>query len=114
MSKRIITQTDIKDKGFAVQALKSEGLAYEEMSSTMLRITSGDLNHATIDLTTGNITGDDALGHRRGKLGKLRQAYAEAKVRHEASREGVTINRREVMKDGRVVLKCRMASVAHA
>lgn len=113
MSKRITTKTDIKDKGFAVAALKNAGLAYEEMGSTMLRITSGDLANATIDLTTGIISGDtDFRGHSKETLGSLRKWYSEVKFRHEASREGVQIKKREIMKDGSIKLHCRMA--AHA
>lgn len=112
MSKRITTKTDIKDKGFAATALKNAGLAFEEMSNTMLRITSGDLANATIDLTTGIISGDTDFGHRKEVLGSLRKHYSEVKFRHEAAREGVQIKQRMEQKDGSIVLKCRMA--AHA
>ncbi len=112
MSKRITTKTDIKDKGYAITALKNAGLAYEEMGSTMLRITSGALANATIDLTSGVITGDTDFGHRRETLGMLRQGYAEIRVRAEAAKEGAQIKQRIQAKDGSVILKCRMASHA--
>ena len=111
MSKRITTKTDIKDKGFAIQALKNAGLAYEEMGDTMLHIKSGDLANATIDLTTGTISGDTDY-HRKEVLGTLRKHYSEVKFRHEASREGVQIKQRIEQKDGSIKLVCRMA--AHA
>ncbi len=113
MSKRITVKTEIKDKGHAITALKSAGLAYEEMGSTQLRIKSGDLANATIDLTTGVISGDsDFAGHRRETFGTLRKHYTEAKFRHEAAREGVQIKQRLDAKDGSVILKCRMQSHA--
>lgn len=114
MSKRITTQTDIKDKGLAIKALGQLGLAYEEMGSTSLRITSGTLGNAVIDLTTGKVSGDTDYGHRRESLGDLRQAYAELKFRADAAKEGVQIKQRFVRQDGKVRLVCRMASRATA
>jgi hypothetical protein len=112
MSKRITTKTDMKDKAFAIQALKNAGLAYEEMGNTTLRITSGALAHATIDLTTGNITGDSDFGHRSEVLGSVRKHYSEVKFRHEAAREGVQIKSRQEHKDGSIRLVCRMVASA--
>jgi hypothetical protein len=111
MSKRIQHKTDMTNKEFAVAAITSAGLSYEEMGSNTLRITSGNLVNATLDLTTGTISGDSDFGHRKETLGSLRQAYTEAKYRHEAAREGVQIKQR--LKRGEdVVLLCRMASHA--
>lgn len=111
MSKRITTKTDIKDRGFAITALKNAGLAFEEMGGTMLRITSGDLKNATIDLATGTISGDTDY-HSKPQLGALRKHYSEVKFRHEAAREGVQIKNRIENKDGSITLKCRMAATA--
>lgn len=110
MSKRIVHKTDMTDKAHATSALKSQGLAFEEMSSTTLRITSGSLTNATLDLTTGNISGDD-ITVRKAALSGLRQAYTEAKYRHEAARVGVQIKQR-VQRGENIVLLCRMASHA--
>lgn len=111
MSKRITTKTDMTNKEFAITALKASGLRYEEVGSTTLRITSGDLNNATLDLTTGNISGDSDFGHRKGQLGTLARDYMEAQARSVAARKGVQIKQRLVNeKTGRVTLKCRMVS----
>jgi hypothetical protein len=110
MSKRVTTMTDIKDKRFAILALKQVGLAFEEVSSTMLRIKSGSLV-ASLDLTTGDIT-SDAMDRNlpTDVIGELRKAYTEAKFRHDAAKVGVQIKQRLERKDGSVILKCRMAS----
>jgi hypothetical protein len=112
MSKRMTLKTNITDKNFAITALKASGLSYEEMGDKMLRITSGSLVHCTIDLTTGNISGDSDTGFRREALGTLRRDYTEAKERFTAARDGVQIKQRLVNKDGSVTLKCRMVSQA--
>lgn len=109
MSKRVTTQTDIKDKGLAIAALTSAGLAFQEMGNT-LRITSGPLANATIDLGSGLISGDTDFGHRKESMGILRQHYSEAQFRKEATKAGVSIGQRLVEKQsGDVILKCRMA-----
>jgi hypothetical protein len=91
MSKRITTRTDIKDKGFAITALKQVGLAFEEVSSTMLRIKSGSLA-ASLDLTSGDITPDAMDRNLPGDVvGDLRKAYTEAKFRSEAAKVGVQV-----------------------
>jgi hypothetical protein len=110
MSKRVTTKTDIKDKNFAIAAMKNAGLAYEEMGDTVLRITSGALANASIDLTTGVISGDTDYGHRKEVFGSLRKHYSEVKFRHEAQREGVQIKQRIEQKDGSIKLLCRMVS----
>lgn len=109
MSKRVTTKTNITDKRFAITALKASGLTFEEVGSTSLRITSGPLARASIDLTTGTVTGDTDY-HRHGELGVLRRDYTEAQARHLASRDGIQIKRRVENKDGSVTLKCRMIS----
>ena len=110
MGQRITVKTDITNKDFACQALKTSGLAYEEIGSTLLRIASGTLAGTTIDLTSGAVSGGTDLGRKRESLGSVRQHYAEAKFRHEAARAGVQIRARTVEKDGTIRLSCRMTS----
>ncbi len=108
MSHRVTTKTEIKDKALAAQALKIAGMGYQDMG-TSLRITSGKMCNATINLQTGEISGDTDYGHTNKSLGALRQAYGEAKYRAECMKQGINITSREVNRDGDVVLYCRMA-----
>lgn len=108
MSHRVTVNTEIKDRALAIEALKSAGISFREQGDT-LALESGDYRNATLNLKTGAITGDTDWGHNAGKLGLLRQNYAEAKFKQEAFRQGVSITDRTVDKDGNIVLSCRMA-----
>jgi hypothetical protein len=104
MSHRVTTQTEIKDKTLAIQAIKGAKLQYREVGNDQLVITSGGMNNATIDLRTGVISGDSDYGHDKENLGVLRQHYSEAKFRAESLKNGVSIESRVVEKNGDVVL----------
>lgn len=108
MSHRVTTETEIKDKTLAIQALKQAGFAYNDAGST-LHIVSGPIANSSIDLTTGVITGDTDRGHRRGNdgLGVMKRYYAEAKVRQECALQGITIEERIVEKNGAIRLRCQ-------
>lgn len=105
MSRRITTKTQITDKELAIQALKMAGMSYREEGSTVLRITSGSMREATLDLRTGTITGDSDY-HRQDTLGALRQHYSEAQIRQRCLMEGHSVEERQVFQDGRVKLIC--------
>lgn len=107
MSHRVTTQTEIKDRALAIQALKKSGCSYTERDST-LTVTSGVLNRATINLRTGEVSGDTDY-HSKDVLGALRQSYAEAKYEKECQLQGITINGREVLQNGDIRLLCSMA-----
>ena len=102
MSKRTEVKTTMTDKKFVIEAFKREQLQYEEMSDTMLRITSGALARATLDLTTGTITGDSDYGHGQNALGKLNRHYSEALARFRAMRAGTQI---QSCKEEKVMVK---------
>lgn len=108
MSHRVTVQTEIKDKALAISALKAGNISYREQGD-MLHLTSGGFDGATINLRTGDISGDTDYGHQAGKLGLLRQNYSEAKYRAEAIKQGISITSKSVNKDGDIVLMCRMA-----
>lgn len=108
MSHRVTTKTEIKDRTLAIQALKSAGMSYQEHGDT-IRITSGRMANATLNLKTGDITGDSDYGHTGTTLGVIRQGYAEAKSRAEILKQGHTIYDRVAEKNGDVTLYCRMA-----
>lgn len=102
MSHRTTLKTEITEKGLAIQALKSAGWGYAEEGSH-LRITSGPMNRATINLSTGEVSGDTDW-HGRGQLGALRKHYSEAKIRADVLKRGATIDSREVLKSGEIRL----------
>ena len=108
MSHRVTTQTEIKDKRLAMEALKKAGMTFVENGDS-LRITSGRLSNATIDLRTGSISGDTDYGHSATVLREVIQAYGEAKYRQECQRQGIQVESRSVDQKGNVVLLCHMA-----
>ncbi len=104
MSHRVTTQTEIKDRAIALQALKSANISYREVGTDQIQFTSGKMSNATLNLKTGDITGDTDYGHSQESLGLLRQHYGEAKYRAEALKNGVSIEGRTVDKNGDVIL----------
>lgn len=110
MSHRVTTQTEIKDKALAIRSIQAAGYSYQDQGESLM-ITSGPMNRATINLTTGVVTGDSDY-HSRGddSLGALKQHYAEAKYRAEMQKNGHEIISRSVDKQtGDILLHCRAA-----
>ena len=105
MSHRITTKTQMINKNLATSALEMAGLSYTEEGASVLRITSGGLRNATINLTNGDVVGDTDY-HGRGTLGALRKFYSEAQIRERCQLEGHTIEDRQVLQDGRIRLVC--------
>lgn len=95
MSHRVTTQTEIKDKALAIQALKAGGFSFSEQG-TNLTVTSGPMRNATINLSTGLVSGDTDF-HSKDDLGALRQAYAEAKYKKECQKQGISVDSRKVI-----------------
>lgn len=108
MSHRVTVQTEIKDRALAIEALKAAGIQYREQGE-VLYLTGQGFDSSTLNLKTGAISGDTDYGHNAGKLGVLRQHYAEAQFKQESFRQGISIQSRTVDKDGNVVLHCRTA-----
>jgi hypothetical protein len=114
MSHRLTITTQITDLAAAQVALKQMGVAFDTRGQTLF-LKSGDYNGTEINLKTGKVTSGDLDYNKRideGKLGLLRQYYAEAKYRAECLREGVEIlDRQEVMENGQrvIVLRCQTA-----
>jgi len=106
MSHRIKYRSEIKDPELAVQALTASKMAYEQ-SGNIIRITSGALARATIDLSTGEVESDSDY-HSKEDLGSLRQAYSEAEVRRVMQRQGAQVESRRVLDNGDVKILCRM------
>lgn len=103
MSHRVTTRTEIKDAELAQSALKQAGYSFDLRGNQIL-VTSGDMNGASINLSTGDITGDSDMGHRSEKFGALRQFYSEAKCRKELSKNAGYVESRDVQKNGDIVL----------
>lgn len=112
MSYRITKQTQITDEKLATEALRLAGMTYTKQGNSLC-ITGGPLNRASINLTTGEVSGDtDFSGHSEQAFGLLRQYYGEAMCRDVAIKQGVTVGERQVERiDGEecVVLYCRQA-----
>jgi hypothetical protein len=102
MSRRVTFRSELKDRDLTIQALKSLNYSYNETGSNTLLITSGPMNRATINLSTGEVEGDSDY-HTRGELGGLRQAYSEAEFRRITQRQGATIESREVNASNQVI-----------
>lgn len=107
MSKRVTTKTEIKDRELAVSSLKKLGYGYREDGGN-LTITSGPMQNASLDLTSGMITGDTDYGHSSAALSSLNQTYGELKYTMECQRQGITVESRSVDQQGNVVLICAM------
>ena len=106
MSHRVTTQTEIKDKALAIEAIKAAGFTYAE-DNDRLHITSGSMQNATIDLRTGIVSGDTDHRHTKEKLGALRKHYTEAKFRAECLKQGISIESRRVDEHGNIRLMCQ-------
>lgn len=107
MSHRVTTDTEIKDKTLAIQVLNQAGIQFQDQGNS-LTILSGPMRNATLNLTTGRVSGDTDHGHNEKVLGALRQSYGEAKYRSECHRQGIQIESRTVDREGNVILMCAM------
>lgn len=103
MSRRITTETNMNDKGLAVEALTLAGIEHR-VQGDFIYLSSGDFRNSTLNLKTGAITGDSDYGHTESKFGVLRQHYGEAIFRREAINNGTVIDTREVDTEGNVIL----------
>lgn len=107
MSHRLTIKTTITDREAAQTALKQMNIAYDTRGDTIF-LKSGVYNGTEINLKTGSVTSGDvdyARGIDNGKLGLLRQYYAEAKLKMEFAREGVQVlEREEAIVDGEKVI----------
>lgn len=105
MSHKITTKTDIKDKKLAETALKAAGWGYD-VSGRTIRVTSGPMRNASINLQTGEVVGDTDY-HGQNELGALRQHYSLAMVKQQCIKQGATIESERVdAKTGDIVLVC--------
>jgi hypothetical protein len=108
MSRRITNKLNITDRDLAIEALQLANYTYRENGNT-LYIDNGALRNARLNLTTGEMSGDSDFGHTEEQFGLLRQYYAEAQVRSECLKSGVTIDERQTDSEGNIVLMAHMA-----
>ena len=111
MSHRVTVQSDMKDRDLVVATLKAQKIEFREKGQN-IDLVSGGYEGASINLTNGTITSGDVDHYRNtdsGKLGLLRQAYAETKFRAVAFKEGHIIGERIEEKNGDVTVFCRRA-----
>lgn len=109
MSRRVSFSSTITDKGLAIEALNALKLDFEsDDKNQSIRVTSGKLRGASINLKTGEVVSDSDYGHT-STLAGLTQAYSEAEFLQQAVRTGSTIEERRVdVKTGNIHIKCRM------
>lgn len=107
MSKRVTTDTEIKDRSIALDAFKSCGLHFQETSPTTFEIRAGR-SVGMLDLRTGQIVGDD-MSFQKKDFEALKQHYAEEKYVWELRQQGATIHSREVNEQGDIVLMYQTA-----
>jgi len=92
MSHKVTFKSEFKDVELVANALTAKQYAFRQ-TGNVFAITSGPFKHATLDATTGELTGDTDY-HSKGELGAFRQAYSEAEFRRQAAITGVTIESR--------------------
>ena len=100
MSHRITTKTEIKDLTVAKAALVKKGWAFNE-SGGNLRITSGPMDGANINISNGTITGDTDYGnHRDGGLEALNQEYGVCLVEKQVADQGGYVEETNILENG--------------
>jgi len=102
MSKRVTTQTELRDRGILLEAFKASGTKFESLSDNRFSITAGR-SHGTLDLRTGVIEGDDMSFHK-DDFAPLAQHYGEQKYMTELRRLGASVQSREIDRDGNIVI----------
>ena len=95
MSHKVTQKSEMKDLNMVVRACQDAGYSYN-VNGNKVSFTSGPLSRATIDVSTGEITGDTDW-HTRDALGKFRQNYAKAVVKHTCEQQNITIESEEVV-----------------
>lgn len=108
MSRRITNKLNITDSDLAKDALHLAGCEFQDHGKTLF-ITTGLLRNASLNLDTGEISGDSDYGHSAAKFGMLRQYYAEAMVRQEYAKNGTTVDEKQQDEEGNIVLMWHMA-----
>lgn len=103
MSRRIENQTEITDKDLALRAIQLAGMECK-VHGELIRITSGSMSGASVNLKTGLIFGDEDFGHTEESLGMLRQYYSEALFKRDCARQGTVVDQRQVDANGDIVL----------
>lgn len=102
MSHRVTTDTEIKNREFALSALKKIGTPFKDLGKNKLEVRSGK-STGTLDLATGTITGDTDRWHAPD-FDLLKQHYAEEAYVAELHRQGASVQSREVDKEGNIVI----------
>jgi hypothetical protein len=103
----------MKVREHLITALKGKNIEFREQGDT-IHMLSGDFNGAEINLKTGMLKSGDVDYFRgssdAGKLGLLRQAYAQAEDRAVFFKMGHTMGERIEEKNGDVTqfVECRL------
>lgn len=96
MSHRVTTETNMTDLSVVKKVAADQKIGFTESGKT-LTFTSGSMRNATLDTSTGRITGDTDWGHTQTGLGMLRQGYSEELYRRECLKQGIQVESRQVV-----------------
>lgn len=107
MSKKVTTQTEITDRSICLEAFKSAGLNFREVTEHTFEVRMAH-SVGTLDLRTGKIEGDD-MSFRNVDFDTLKQHYAEKKYVWELRKRGASIHNREIDKEGNIVIQYQIA-----
>ena len=102
MSRRVTTQTEIKDRDLALSAFQTAGVRFRDCGDDVFEISAGN-STAHLDLKSGIISGDDMRWKQRD-FDTLKQHYGEQAYLWQLRKRGATLQKREVDKDGNIVL----------
>jgi hypothetical protein len=102
MGEQVTVETEMKDATILTTALQATGMT-SKIGKRKAVLSDGEAT-ASLDFKTGRLT--YRAGPMAGKIGRLRQLYAEAGYRAECERRGITVEGRTVDKDGNIVLMC--------
>lgn len=106
MSHRVDFKSDITDAELLRKTLSRLRVTDYRVVNNVFSFTGGPYGGATIDLTTGAISGD--ADWIRGNLHLIHQIYSEEQVLDKIRLQGASVESRSVNEEGSIILMCRL------
>ncbi len=106
MSHRVDFKSDITDADLLKKTLVRLRIPEYRVVGKVFSFTGGPYGGATIDLSTGLISGDSDWIHDKLKL--IHQVYSEEQVLEKIRLQGASIENRSVNEEGSVIILCRL------
>lgn len=107
MSKRVTTETEIKDRSIAMDAFRAANVQAREITADTFEVRAGR-SVGTLNLRTGQIVGDD-MSFTAKDFEPLKQHYAERKYLWELTQRGASVHSRNVEQNGDIVIVYQIA-----